>query len=91
MSYEITIAGQEQTSRPELLSVGARVRVRIYANTMQMRANGNGLLSDVTGAVTEVEADDDYLDVTMVSDAGKRHSFAIKRIGSHNDRIVEAA
>lgn len=91
MTYEITIAGKVETSSPELLTTGARVRVRIYANTLQMRTNGNGLLSDVTGVVTETEADEDYLEVTLMSDAGKRHSFAIKPAGSHDDRIVQAA
>lgn len=91
MAYQITIAGNVETSSPELLTIGAKVRVRIYANTNQMRANGNGLLSDVTGTVTETESDDDYLEVTMISDAGKRHGFAIKPAGAHDDRIVQAA
>ena len=91
MAYQITIAGNVETSRPELLTAGAKVRVRIYANTAQMRANGNGLLSDVTGTVTETEMDEDYMEVTMMSDAGKRHSFAVKPAGSHDDRIIQAA
>ena len=90
MAYQITIAGNVETSRPELLAVGNRVRARIFANRLHM-ANGFESGLEYVGVVTDVEVDGDYIDAVIKCDNGKQADVAFRMDGGSMDRIVEAA
>lgn len=101
MAHQITIAGAEETSSPELLlTVGARVRVRVFANRLHMVSGAEAGMETVGVVVRAwlneepvtaetVAADGDIIDAEIEFSPGKRKSISCDFI--NDNRIVQAA
>lgn len=86
----ITINGIEQTSDMSVATIGARIRVRVFANRLHMRSGYESGIESI-GEIVAVESDDGFIDIVIKCDDGRVKTLSFSADGSDDDRIIQAA